>query len=35
MNLFNFNEESERKFDKEFDQLQKQYADNNNLELID
>ena len=27
-------EESDRKFDKEFDQLQKQYADNNNLELI-
>ena len=27
-------EEFDRKFDKEFDQLQKQYADNNNLELI-
>ena len=27
-------EESDRKFNKEFAQLQKQYADNNNLELI-
>ena len=28
-------EESDRKFNKEFAQLQKQYADNNNLEFID